>query len=113
MGKSQEVLKYNSTQEVFHMKFGKKVMLWAMAVGALYFLLSYHFIVVGNGVKLLRKSSLTLNYTIFNTKGKTNKRILSIDQLREGGIGDLLVEMGRLSEEEYERLWALFEKEDA
>ncbi len=76
-----------------------------MIVGAvIYSLLSYHFIFVENTIKLLKKSRLTLNYTLFSTKGKTNKSILSIDELREDGIGDLLVEAGRLTEEELEIL---------
>lgn len=60
-------------------------------------------------MKLLKKANLTLDYTFFNTKGKTNESILSIDELREDGIGDLLVEMDRLSEEEKERLITKFE----
>jgi hypothetical protein len=52
----------------------------------------------------LKKSSWTLNYTLFSTKGKTNESILSIDELREDGIGDLLVEAGRLTEQELESL---------
>jgi hypothetical protein len=91
------------------MKFSKKLAIWIVLGAVFYFLLSYHFIFINNTVKLLRKSSLSLNYTIFSAKGKTNKSILSIDELREDGIGDLLVEMGRMSEEEMERLEAMFE----
>ncbi|UCF56970.1 MAG: hypothetical protein JSW15_00315 [Deltaproteobacteria bacterium] len=91
------------------MKFSKKLAIWIVLGAVFYFLLSYHFIFIDNTVKLLRKSSLSLNYTIFSAKGKTNKSILSIDELREDGIGDLLVEMGRMSEEEMERLEAMFE----
>ena len=91
------------------MRFRKKIIIWAILGTVLYFLLSYHFIVIGNTVKLLKKSSLTLEYTLFNAKGKTNESILSVYELREDGIGDLLVEMGRLSEEEKERLIAKFE----
>ena len=79
-------------------------MIWLIVGAVIYSLLSYHFIFVGNTIKLLKKSSLTLNYTLFSTKGKTNESILSIDELREDGIGKLLVEAGRLTEEELERL---------
>jgi hypothetical protein len=86
------------------MKFLKKLLIWVIVGAVIYSLLSYHFIFVENTVKLLKKSRLTLNYTLFSTKGKTNKSILSIDELREDGIGDLLVEAGRLTEEELEVL---------
>jgi hypothetical protein len=86
------------------MKFRKKLMIWVIVGGVIYSLLAYHFIFVGNTVKLLKKSRLTLNYTLFSTKAKTNEAILSIDELREDGIGDLLVEEGRLTEEELEVL---------
>ncbi|NNG08428.1 MAG: hypothetical protein HKM90_11935 [Desulfobacteraceae bacterium] len=86
------------------MKFGKKLLVWVIAGAIVYFFLGYHVIFIENTVRLLKKSSLTLNYTLFSAKGKTNESILSIDELREDGIGELLVEEGRLSEEELERL---------
>ena len=86
------------------MKFHKKLLIWVIVGAVIYSLLSYHFIFVGNTIKLLKKSRLTLEYTLFSTKGKTNESILAIDVLREDGIGDLLVEEGRLTEEELERL---------
>lgn len=86
------------------MKFRKKLLIWGIVGAVIYSLMSYHFIFVENTIKLLKKSRLTLNYTLFSTKGKTNKSILSIDELREDGIGDLLVEAGRLTEEELEVL---------
>jgi hypothetical protein len=86
------------------MKFRKKLLIWVIVGGVIYSLLSYHFIFVGNTIKLLKKSSLTMEYTLFSTKGKTNESILAIDALREDGIGDLLVEAGRLTEAELESL---------
>ena len=82
------------------MPLRKKVALIVTVGAALYFLLSYHFIIIGGGVRLLKKSTYTLEYTIFSIKGKTNKKILSIDILREDGIGELLKERGFMSEEE-------------
>jgi hypothetical protein len=90
----------------------KKILIWAVLGGVLYFFLSFHLIFIDSTVKLLRKSSLTLEYTFFNAKGKTNATILSNDDLRENGIGDLLVEMGKMSDEEYERLMRKYEEED-
>ncbi|NVM24357.1 MAG: hypothetical protein HWN70_00370, partial [Desulfobacterales bacterium] len=51
-------------------------------------------------IRLLKKSSFTLEYTIFSAKGKSNKAILAIDILRENGIGELLIEEGLMTEEE-------------
>jgi hypothetical protein len=62
--------------------------------------LSYHIIYVEKRLKLLRKSELTLEYTFYSADLKTDESVLSIDALREDGIGDLLVEMGRITEEE-------------
>jgi len=51
-------------------------------------------------IRLLKKSSFTLEYTIFSVKGKSNKAILAVDVLREDGIGELLIEEGLMTEEE-------------
>ena len=92
----------------------KKYLIWAIAWGALYFIMSHHFIIVGRSVNMLRKSKLSLNYTIFSTKGMSAKAILSIPELREDGIGELLVETGRMTEEQLElMLDQMREKEEA
>jgi hypothetical protein len=78
----------------------KKLLLFAVLGAIFYFLLSYHVILTNRGTRLLRKSTFTLEYTFFSTKGKSNKTILAIDALREDGIGDLLKEQGLMSEEE-------------
>lgn len=94
------------------MRFRNKIIVFTILGVVLYFLLSYHFIIINNGIKLLKKSSLTLEYTIYSAKGKTNEVILSIDDLREDGIGDLLVEMGKMSEQQLELIMLKYEKED-
>ncbi len=86
------------------MVFFKKLLLWAIIGGILYFFLSYHIIYIDKSVKLLKKSELTLEYTFYSANLKTDKTVLSVDALREDGIGDLLVDMGRLSEVEMETL---------
>jgi hypothetical protein len=82
----------------------KTIVFWGIIGGIFYFLLSHHIIFVGPKVKLLKKSGLTLEYTFYSTQGKTNASIIGIDPLRRNGIGDLLVEMGKMSEEELDRL---------
>ena len=90
----------------------KKFFIFAVLAAILYFFLSFHLILIDSTIKLLRKSSLTLEYTFFNAKLKTNATILANDDLREDGIGDLLVEMGKMSDEEYERLLKKYEYDE-
>ena len=94
------------------MDFFKKLLLWVILGGILYFFLSYHIIYIGKELKLLKKSELTLEYTFYSADLKTNKTILSIDSLRKDGIGDLLVEMGRISETEMKSLVNQIEGDD-
>jgi preprotein translocase subunit Sec63 len=69
-----------------------------------YFLLNYHIIFSGTSFKLLHKSKLTSEYTFINTSNKSVESLMRIDTLREAGIGNVLVEMGRLNEEERKSL---------
>jgi len=92
------------------MPFWKKILLWGGLALCLYIALSYHFIFFGwSNIKILKKSELTLSYTFFSAQGKTNKVILAIDPLREDGIADILVEVGRMSEERKEAILDLYE----
>ena len=94
------------------MSFWKKILFWGSLAAALYIALSYHFIFFGwTNIKFLKKSELTLNYTFFSAQGKTNKVILAVEPLRNDGIGDLLVEMGRMSKEQKEAIMVLYEEE--
>jgi hypothetical protein len=83
---------------------GKGLLLIVVLGAALYFLMSYHIILTNRGTRLLKKSSMTLQYTLFSTKGKANKSILAIDALRKAGIGDLLKREGLMTEEEELRI---------
>jgi hypothetical protein len=91
----------------------KKYLIWALVAGAFYFILSHHFIIIGTSVKMLKKAKLSLNYTIFSTKGMSNKAILSIPELREVGIGQLLLKSGKIGEGELDNFMVqLREKEE-
>jgi hypothetical protein len=83
---------------------GKGLLLIVVLGAALYFLMSYHIILTNRGTRLLKKSSITLQYTFFSTKGKANKSILAIDALRKAGIGDLLKRDELMTEEEELRI---------
>lgn len=94
------------------MTFWKKILLWGSLAAVFYIALSYHFIFFEwSNIRMLKKSELTLNYTFFSAQGKSNKVILAIDPLREDGMADLLVEVGKLSEEQKAAIMALYEEE--
>ena len=78
----------------------KKIVMIGLVGGILYMLFGYHFIIVDNSMKLLKKSTIGLKYTVFSTKGKDVESILAIDDLYYDGIGDVLVEAGLMSEDE-------------
>jgi hypothetical protein len=82
----------------------KKLVIWAVVLACGYFILSHHFIFIGSDLRLLRKSHLTLQYTVFSTQGKTIESIMNVDELRNDGIGELLVEKGKITEEQLEAI---------
>lgn len=82
----------------------KQYILIAIAAVALYFVMNNHFIFYGRQVHLLKKSSLHLHYTFFSIKEKRPASIMKIDYLRDAGIGDLLVELGMIDEEQRSQL---------
>jgi len=77
----------------------KKAVIFAVIAGVLYLLLGYHYIVIDKSVRMLKKSEYNLKYTFFSTKGRSVESILSIRELWDDGIGELLVEEGKISEE--------------
>jgi len=84
----------------------KGYLLIAAAGAAVYFLLSHHVIFYGQeasviqNIYLLQKSKLNLHYTFFSLHQKKPEAVMKIKQLREDGIGDLLVELGLLTAQE-------------
>ncbi len=55
-----------------------------------------------------KKAKLTFEDTFFSTTGLNNEQILRHETLRRAGVGKLLVQMGRITEEELEGLTARF-----
>jgi hypothetical protein len=88
----------------------KGYMLLAAVGAAAYFLLSHHIIFYGHeasvvqNVYFLKKSTLNLHYTFFSLHQKKPEAIMKIHQLRQDGIGDLLVQVGLLSRQDKDRL---------
>ncbi len=84
--------------------FLKKIITIGIICAISYMILAYHYIVIDNSIKLLKKSELTLKYTVFSTKGKSAEKVLEVPELWDDGIGDLLVKAGKISEEGLEKI---------
>jgi hypothetical protein len=82
----------------------KKLVIWVIIAVCGYFILSNHFIFIGSNLRLLKKSHLTLEYTIFSTQGKSVESIMDVDDLRKDGIGKLLVEAGKITEDQLDAI---------
>lgn len=78
---------------------------------AVFSLLSFHVVYFGNAIKILKKARLTSEYTFVNVKGLPVESILKIDTLREAGIGDVLVGMGKLDKGKKDMLEKKFESD--
>jgi hypothetical protein len=88
----------------------KQWAVWGIVGAVFYFILNHHIVFVGSDVRLLKKSHLTLECTLFSTQGKTNESILSVEDMRKDGIGKLLVEMGKISQDELDLLLEKYEE---
>jgi len=71
----------------------KQYILIVVIAVAGYFVMDNHFIFYGH-----------LHYTFFSIKEKRPSSVMKIDYLREAGIGDLLVELGMINEEQRTKL---------
>jgi len=82
----------------------KKLVILAVICACGYFILSNHFIFIGKDLRVLKKSHLTLENTFFSTQGKSIDSVMNVDDLRKDGIGKLLVEAGKITEEQLETI---------
>ncbi len=82
----------------------KQYLIYALIIALGYFVMSYHFIYYGRSFKLLKKSELTLNYTFYSLESRNPEKVMQIDELRKDGIGQLMLDMGLISEEKLEEL---------
>ena len=76
----------------------KQYFLIALAAAALYFVLYNHFVFQGHRIHLLPKTSLNLHDTFVSLDNKRPETVLENDDLRDAGIGDLLVELRLLTD---------------
>jgi hypothetical protein len=92
----------------------KTYLILAVIGGAVYFLMNHHVIFYGQeasviqNVYFLKKTKPNLHYTFFSLHQKKPDAVMKIAQLRENGIGDLLVQLGLISEQEKARLETLY-----
>ena len=77
----------------------KYILIGLLAYGA-YFVMDHHFLFEGSNFYMLKKSEPSLKYTFFNMTERKVESIMKIDALRQDGVGDLLVELGKITEEE-------------
>jgi len=82
----------------------KQYFLIALAAAAIYFALDNHFVFKKNRVHLLQKTTLNLHDTFVSLDNKRPETILESEYLRDAGIGDLMVELGMLTDEKKSRL---------
>jgi len=83
----------------------KKYLLYGILAAGLYVLLAYHFIHCGGmTIKMIKKAEPNLHYTFYSIENKRPETIMAVDALRENGIGDILVEMDLLTEDEKQDL---------
>jgi hypothetical protein len=78
----------------------KGYVLIALAAGAFYFLLSYHFIFFSlKDVELLKKTEPTLKYTFYSLQQHTPFDTLRIKALRDAGIENIMLDRGMITEQ--------------
>ena len=78
----------------------KHYILIAAAIGAFYYLLSHHFIMTSwTDFDVLEKSELTLANTFCSVKQVSPEQLLGMEDLREAGIGEWMVERGMLTQQ--------------
>lgn len=86
--------------------FKKFLVVCALLYGA-YYVMGHHFIFVGRHVNILKKTDLTLDYTFYSLGPERKdieyigiENILAIKPLRDAGIGELMVELELITDEE-------------
>ena len=86
----------------------KQYLLIALVAAALYFVLDNHFIIKTHRIYLLQKSAPNLHDTFISLDNKRPATVLENEELRDAGIGDLMVELGMLTEEKKNQLEAKY-----
>ena len=97
--------------DVMRRKIYQSILL-ALLAAVGYFLLNYHVIYFGDtAVKVLKKLHPTSEYIFIHAANKKVESIMKIGMLRDAGIGDLFIKMGKLNKKEKELLEKKFESD--
>jgi hypothetical protein len=80
-----------------------------LAIAVVYFLLNQHIIIHGKNFFFLKKQEMTLEYTFFSIQEKKAAYIMQIAPLRKAGIGNILVELQIITDEERYKLENFYE----
>ena len=79
-------------------------LIWTEFSNSIRVLLDNHFVFSGKSVHLLKKEELNLHDTFISLDNKKPETVLRNDRLREAGLGDLMVELGILSQDKKSQL---------
>jgi len=90
----------------------KQYFLIALAAAAIYFVLDNHFIFKKNRFYLLQKTTLNLHDTFVSLDNKRPETIMESEDLRNAGIGDLMVDLEMLTDEERQKFESQFVYEE-
>ena len=90
----------------------KQYLLIALAAAILYFVLDNHFIFQEKRVYLLQKTTLNLHDTFVSLHNKRPETIMESEDLRDAGIGELMVDLEMLTDEERQKLESQFAYEE-
>jgi hypothetical protein len=80
-----------------------------LVIAVVYLLLSQHIIIQGKNFFFLKKQEMTLEYTFFSIQEKKAANIMQIAPLRKAGIGNILVELQIITDEERYKLENYYE----
>jgi hypothetical protein len=84
----------------------------AIFVGAFYYLLSHHIIFSDfKDFDMLKKEKYTFKYTFLSLKQAVPEEILKIRELKDAGIGEVLVDREVISAKELAKLLAKIDTE--
>ena len=90
----------------------RNLLLIGLMLGSIYFLASRHIVMYETDFDIIKKQELTFEYTFVNLTNRRVEDIMRIDVLREAGIGDVMVDMGLISEAGKEELETWYELQD-
>lgn len=83
----------------------KQYLFVALILFGFYYLLSHHFIFTSwSSFDVLPKEELTLKYTFYSLKQANPEIVLRIDELRDAGIGEIMLDKGMVSENRYDHI---------